>query len=66
MELDEEISNKIEQLCNEADEHVRICKFDQAIKKYEQALDLLPEEIEKYDESTMIYAAMDDVFTSKR
>lgn len=60
MELVEEVYNKIEQLCNEGDAHVQICEFDKAIKKYEQALDLFPEDIEEYDESTMIYVAMGD------
>ncbi|MHC1686052.1 MAG: hypothetical protein AB6733_24510 [Clostridiaceae bacterium] len=62
MELEEELLEQIEEICKNADKHVRICEFDEAIKKYEEALDLLPGDLEEYYEATQIYAAMGDAW----
>lgn len=62
MRLEGEIYNKVKELCGEADKHVLICEFDQAIEKYNQALELFQGDIEEYEESIMIYAAMGDAY----
>ncbi|NFA44215.1 hypothetical protein EXM65_17005 [Clostridium botulinum] len=62
MELDEEIYNKMSDLCSQADDHVKICEFNRAVSKYEDALDLLPGNLEDYYEATNIYAAMGDAW----
>lgn len=60
MDLDEEIYEKINELLDSAEDDVRICEFDKAMDKYNQALNLLEDDIEEYDISTMIYASMGD------
>lgn len=60
MEINEEISIKIDRLLDEAEEDLELCEFDKAMEKYHQALELLEGDIEDYDISTIIYASMGD------
>lgn len=60
MELEQRIYEDINKLLDYAEENVRLCEFDKAMEKYAQALNLLEGDIEDYDISTIIYAAMGD------
>lgn len=63
MRLEEDIYNKVKGLCDEADKHILICEFGQAIEKYNKALDLFPDDIEEYEESIIIYVSIGDAYS---
>ena len=62
MELDDLIYNKIVKLSNEGDNLVSRCKFDEAISKYEKALDLLPSSHYLWEAATWLYVAIGDTY----
>ncbi|NMM62973.1 hypothetical protein HBE96_09705 [Clostridium sp. P21] len=61
MDLDENIYDEIVKLCNEAEEYEERCENEKAFDKYEEALDLIPGDIEEYEISSLILVSMGDL-----
>lgn len=66
MELDKKIYEMVTDLCDEGEGLLDEGNYDNALKKYKQALDLLPLPKEEWEASTWIYTAIGDVFFSKK
>ncbi len=62
MELDSEVYNKVQELCDEGDDYADGEEFDEAIDVYFQALQLIPEPVYDYAAATWIYVAIGDAF----
>lgn len=58
--LDDELYEKIQQLCEVGDELAEDEKYSKAIEKYTQALELLPEPKYIYEAASWIYTAIGD------
>lgn len=61
MDLDKNIYNEIMKLYIEAEENEEKCEYKKAFDKYEEALDLIPGDIDEYDISSLILVSMGDV-----
>jgi tetratricopeptide (TPR) repeat protein len=59
-DLDDDAYSRITQLCEEGDDLTNRDMFDAAIKKYEQAWNLLPHPKEDWDAATWILTAIGD------
>src|SRR5688572_10726504 len=59
-ELDDELHERIKQLCAHGDAAAERSEFGMAIKQYEAAWDLLPEPRTQWDAATWILAAIGD------
>lgn len=64
-ELDDDLYEKITQCCEDGDMLFDNGDFDNAIMKYNQAWDMLPEPKYKWDAASWIYCAKGDVFFFK-
>lgn len=60
MELEDKVYNEILNLCNLGDSLVEEFKYDDAIKKYLEALDLVPLPKNEWEASMWIYTALGD------
>jgi tetratricopeptide (TPR) repeat protein len=58
--LPDDIHTSIQRLCGEGDSLVETQSFKNAITRFEQALELLPEPREKWEAATWIYTALGD------
>lgn len=66
MELNNKLYNEILNLCEEGDCLVENLNFDKAIKKYLEALNLVPEPKMNWECSTWIYTALGDTYYIKK
>lgn len=66
MELDDKIYEKVTNLCDEGEDLLEEGKYDNALKKYVQALNLLPLPKEEWEASTWIYTTIGDTYFSKK
>ena len=64
-ELDNDLHEKITQCCEDGDMLFDNGDFDNAIMKYDQAWDMLPEPKHKWDAASWIYCAKGDAFFFK-
>lgn len=62
MELNDEIYNRITQLCEEGDSLAEDEYFDEAVEKYNEALELLPEPVYAWEAATWIFTALGDAY----
>lgn len=62
MELDDELYERICNLSEEGDLYFEEDKFQQAIKKYWEALGLIPEPKAEWEASTWLYVAIGEVY----
>ncbi|MFJ7973568.1 tol-pal system YbgF family protein [Psychrobacillus sp. NPDC096389] len=60
MELHDELYERIVSLCSQGDDLVNSFEFENAIKMYLKALDLVPEPKQNWEASTWIYTALGD------
>lgn len=62
MESDDLIYNKITDLSEQGDRSAEKFKLEEAISKYEQALELLPKPIYIWEAAAWLYAAIGDAY----
>lgn len=62
MELDDDIYNKITELSEEGNKLFDYCEFDEAIEKFKEALDLVPEPKTIWEASLWLYTAIGDSY----
>lgn len=60
MELQDDLYDRITGLCSKGDEFVELSDYENAIKMYLKALDLVPEPKNNWASSTWIYTALGD------
>ncbi|MFJ5772521.1 tol-pal system YbgF family protein [Psychrobacillus sp. NPDC093180] len=60
MELHDELYERIVSICSQGDDLVNSFEFENAIKTYLKALDLVPEPKQNWEASTWIYTALGD------
>ena len=60
MSMDDKIYNKIQELCECGDDLTDLEQYEDAIEKYTQALNLIPEPKYYYEASTWVYTAIGD------
>ena len=65
MNMEDEIYDRIVELCEEGDELVEEDCYPEAIIRYEAALELVPNPKYIWEASTWIYTALGDVFSTK-
>lgn len=61
-ELQDAVYNRIVELSEQGDQLAEKMKLDEAILKYQQALELLPEPIYLWEASTWLFAAIGDAY----
>ena len=66
MQLRNEDYEKIQELCSCGDNFVKNHFYDEAISKYKEALDLVPDDKAEWEASTWIYTALGDTYFFKR
>src|SRR5438477_11803262 len=64
-ELDDEVYEVIKARCAEGDELAEADRFDEAVRKYEDALALVPKPVDHWSAATWIYAAIGDAWFLK-
>lgn len=62
MDLDDQVYNRIVDLCNKGNRFVENTQIEQAIERYMEALDLVPLPKENWETSTWIYTALGDTY----
>ncbi|GMA98789.1 hypothetical protein [Pelosinus sp. IPA-1] len=65
MELDNKIYEKIEGLSDEGNELIDDDRYDEAINKFNAALDLIPQPKHDWEASTWLYASIGDAYYLK-
>lgn len=65
MELNAQTSEQLLKLCDEGDVLVEQKQYDAGIKKYEEALNLLPTPNNQLEATTWVYAAIGDAYYLK-
>ena len=66
MELEDKLYDEITALCSEGDELVDNSKYDDALTKYREALNLLPKPVEQWEAAVWIYTAIGDTYFWKK
>lgn len=62
MELNDKVYSEITALCEAGDEYCEKDKYEKAIKKYEEALRLIPDPKYDWEASTWVYVAIGDAY----
>jgi TolA-binding protein len=65
MQLDDKIYNKVIKLCKDGDKFLKKKEYDNAIKKYNEGLELIPSPKNEWEASTWIYSALGDSYYIK-
>lgn len=62
MSMDDKTYNKIQKLCEQGDDYAEKDRYETAIKKYNQALTLIPKPVYYYEAATWVYTAIGDAY----
>lgn len=61
MELEKDVHDKIMKLYKQGEKNEEKCEYEKAFNKYEKAFQMIPEDIEEYDISSLILVSMGDI-----
>ena len=66
MELTEKLHHQIVKLCKKGDQFIKRDKFDQALKMFHQALEMIPAPKTNWEAGTWVYSAIGDCYFFKQ
>lgn len=59
--LPDSVSEQIKSLCEQGDDYAKLRRYEEAVERYNEALDLIPQPIQIWEAATWILGALGDV-----